>query len=844
MPLKRKLFSGTRIAVLAGGLVGVVCGLSLTLGQSQSLAQSPVEVSPLTGRPRGTDICPPFFLRDEAGEIINPVAGINIHQPYSPRQTCGASGCHDYDLITEGYHFTQGAGEEPTEIQKKRFLWASSPGNFGGNWCSPAPLYRYMSPKHNDSADTMDLTAFTFFTSACGACHPGGGPGEYDRAGLRYDEWMSDPDSGFTPGGDNKFDGDYYRAHWSETGVLEADCLLCHKPHYDYSERQKQLSDWNFRWSATAGAGLAQVTGSVKEGQTPEVVYDPDRFNPDGTIEPQMIRSPRNEACLSCHAQPGWKKRGANFSPRTDVHLRAGMRCVDCHPAGSSAEDPRINEFEMHQIGKGDDPGGLVRNDLNNTLITCQDCHDTGRLGAPIAEHRGLPPLHLDRIACVACHIPERLVMPIQLQASDVYNPAPRIYSPGKKLWTFYGVDGQWRNHYGYLEMMGYDDKPTERFRPVLALYEGKIYPVNRVHSAWPGIEIEGEEALMQPRMRDILGMWNAHREDPTKYPSLARIEDDSGDGVPEVNRPDEIDALIEAVTQRLADIDYPMEGKRVVWVYNERVYSSGTEYRLFDKRDWEASPFANVHKYSHDILPAQAALGARSCTECHAMDAPFFFAQVMERPFDAQNAQPVMIPQYRLLGISRTAAVLGAVREEYVKPALYLLWLVLIVLFISWLVGIHVVGGTSFLAGSPLGRVIPWAVAAGLIVALLPLLLNPALREYGLPSRLWLDHQHTLVAAATFAVGVVGLLGRARHGRRDTTSGVATWAMAVTLAVGMLSGSLMALDLPFLREVTRYAYTVFDVALLAIVAVAIFVELRAIALVAREDQPEAAPAR
>lgn len=836
-------FNQRKLAVAGAALAApIVAVLALTWTPTAGGSSVEATAQPRVPRPP-TGICPPFFLRDETGEIINPVADLNAHQPYSPRQTCGASGCHDYDLITEGYHFTQGAGEEPTEIQKRRFLWASTPGNFGGNWCSPAPLYRYLSPKHNDSAATMDMTAFTFFTSLCGACHPGGGSAEFDRDGRRYDHWMKDPESGFTSGADNNFDGDYHKARWSDTGAMEADCLLCHMPEYGYSERQKQLGNWNFRWSATAGAGLASVTGSVKDGKPVDIAYDKKHFNPDGTIEPFMVRSPRNEACLSCHAQPGWKKRGANFHSRTDVHLRAGMRCVDCHPAGSSATDPRINGREVHQFGKGDDPGGLVRNDLDNTLVSCQDCHDTGRLGAPRAEHRGLPPLHLERIACQACHIPERLVMPIQLQASDVFNPAPRISSSGKKLWTFYGVDGQWRNHYGYLEMMGYDDKPTERFRPVLARYKGQIHPVNRIHSAWPGIEIEGQEGLMQPRMSDIYRMWTAHHGDPTKYPSLARITDDNGDGVPEVNRPEEIDALIEAVSQMLADIDYPMAGKRVVWVFNDRVYRSGTDYRLVEKGDWEASPFANVHKYSHDILPANAAIGSKGCTECHSLDAPFLFASVMERPFDDQAAQAVMVPQYRALGISRAAAVLGAVREEYVKPILYLLWLVLIVLFIAWLVGLHVTGGTSFLAGGPIGRVLPWAVAVGLIIALLPLLLSPPLREYGLPSRLWLDHQHFLVAAATFVVGVVGLLGRARHGRKDTTSQMATWALALALAIGMVCGLLMALDLSVLRSLTRYAYTVFDLALVAITVLVITVQLRAIAFVAHEDRIPTEPA-
>jgi formate dehydrogenase gamma subunit len=613
--------------------------------------------------PRG--VCPPFLLRDELGNVINPVTGENAGAPYSPKQTCGA--CHDYDLITQGYHFTQGMGEEPTPDQAARCQWASTPGNYGGTWCSPAPLYRYLSPKHNESADEMDMTSFSFLMAGCALCHPGGGSAEFDRDGKRYEQWMADPASGFTPGGDNNFDGDYYKARWTESGVLEADCMLCHLPAYDFKARKKQLDALNFRWAPSAGAGLAGVTGAVADGGPVAVAYDTSKFNPDGTLAPPIVREPRNENCLACHAKPGWKKRGANFSPRTDVHLRAGLKCVDCHPAGSKAVDDRIRGKEIHHIGKGDDPGGHVRDDLNNTMRDCADCHSTGYLGAPIAKHRGLPPLHLDKIACQTCHIPERAVKAAHTVASDVFNPGARIPTPGRHLWTFYGPDSAYWNHYGDLEMMGYADKPTDPYRPVLVRYNGKIYPVNRIHNAWPAIATDGEDGLMQPRMGDVYKMWTAHHEDPSAYPTLAELTDDNGDGVIEVNRPEEIDALIAAITAMLEENGYPMDGKRVVWVMNDRVYTSGAEYRTVPMHAWEASPYANVHKYSHDVYPAAAALGRNGCTDCHSTESDFFFARVVLYPFDHQ-ARPVTTPQHVMLGLNGAAVRLGAWREAVLK--------------------------------------------------------------------------------------------------------------------------------------------------------------------------------
>ncbi len=812
-------WSGRRAAVLVAALA--LCGGAVAGEQAPAAARS---------APRVEGVCPPFHLLDEDGNVIDPVKGANAEQPYSPKQTCGT--CHDYETITEGYHFMLGKGEEPTADQAARCQWALTPGIYGGTWCSPAPLYRYLSPKENESPKTMDMTSFSFITVGCGKCHPGGGSAEYDREGKRYDRWMADPASGLTPGGENNLDGDYYQARWSETGVLEADCLICHLPEYDMAERRKQLKALNFRWAATAGAGLAAVSGSVDKGEPVTVAYDQAKFNPDGTLSPHIVRQPRNEACLACHQQPGWKKRGSNFRSRTDVHLRAGLKCVDCHPAGSAAGDPRINGKEQHQIAKGDDPGGQVRNDLDNTMPTCAECHTTGRLGAPVAKHRWLPPLHLDTIACETCHIPERLVKPIAFQAGDVFAPGTKIPSKGKHLWTFYGPNMAYRNHYGPLVMMGFDDKPTEPFKPFLARYKDKIYPVNRVHSAWPAIEVEGKPGLMQPKMGTIYKMWTAHRKDPAQYSELAKIADDNGDGVIEVNRPEEIDALIAAVTQRLKDVGYPLEGKRVVWAYNDRVYTSGTEYRTIPKHDWEASPYGNVHKYTHDVYPARAALGINGCTDCHHPRADFFFASTTMYPLD-DAGQPVTEPQCCLIGISTFWATVGAWRETYVKPALYGLLVVLLAavvaalgeVHLAWVFGDHPIRGRL--------RLIPWGAAFAIVVAALALTQQPDLMGYMLPTRFTLDANHALVAAFVFVAGIVALLcevglRRQAPGEPQKKHATRTLAWLVgTLALAILSGLLMLLKIPGLDTLTRAAYTVFDASLVLILAGTVVVALR-----------------
>ncbi len=195
--------------------VGLLALATLAVAGDQP-TRSSAPASPVSAAAPPQGVCPPFKLRDEQGNVIDPRNGVNASVPYSPKQTCSASGCHNYDLITEGFHFTQGKGEELPAEYAARYGWVKHPGNYGGNWCSPAPLYRELAAKQNSGARLIDMTSYEFVTATCGNCHPGGGPLEFDRDGRRYDERMRDPAAALTPGGDNGFDGDYFKARWSD----------------------------------------------------------------------------------------------------------------------------------------------------------------------------------------------------------------------------------------------------------------------------------------------------------------------------------------------------------------------------------------------------------------------------------------------------------------------------------------------------------------------------------------------------------------------------------------------------------------------------------------------------
>ncbi|MEN6469166.1 MAG: hypothetical protein ABFD45_09490, partial [Smithella sp.] len=181
------------------------------------------------------------WLKNEQGDRIT--ATLNSVDPYSPKKTCGA--CHPYSTITSGYHFQQGFDvmKDGYEADKS---WILSPGMFG-NWL-PAAAAGRLAAKNNTNVRQIDLSTYDWIgagkrsakhsvkSSSCGSCHPGGGPMEFGRdARGRADESKThvageaanpgaldgDYSSRFTPDGKSAF---------RQSGVVEADCMICHSP--------------------------------------------------------------------------------------------------------------------------------------------------------------------------------------------------------------------------------------------------------------------------------------------------------------------------------------------------------------------------------------------------------------------------------------------------------------------------------------------------------------------------------------------------------------------------------------------------------------------------------------
>jgi len=67
-----------------------------------------------------------------------------------------------------------------------------------------------------------------------------------------------------------KLDGDFFahstpdkKSHFTESGLLEADCMICHNRNYNFGARFQQITARNYRWAATVGAGFGKVAGKI-----------------------------------------------------------------------------------------------------------------------------------------------------------------------------------------------------------------------------------------------------------------------------------------------------------------------------------------------------------------------------------------------------------------------------------------------------------------------------------------------------------------------------------------------------------------------------------------------------
>jgi hypothetical protein len=484
-----------------------------------------------------------------------------------------------------------------------------------------------LAEKINRNPSEIDKSSF-FFVQNCGVCHPGGGFGEYDRKGNPYYNEVTKKFGYELSGNDPLLDGDYtnftmgnvgYGAPWDRSGPSEADCLICHLKGYQWKERGAALRGRFFRYGPTAGAGWATVKLSQDESGNPKadevtVDYTQKEVADFENLHQQIMRRPHDENCWSCHAISDGKKRGQQWSPETDIHKAKGLGCVTCHPSDKE-----------HNFAKGNALQETVRDDLDNTMHSCEDCHYKGKdKKAPRYKHP-FSPRHMKRLACETCHIP------FQTASADlVYDNASTgstiMYDTSKFLSndpldpkrTIPGVD-------------------SNIWYPSIKEFKGRIIPVKSLIVIYWG-DLDEKTNVVKP-----IFLWKIRE---MKRPPL---KDDKGDGLPEINSLDEIKAFLKALKEK-DKFGNPVANHPVL-------IKGGFLYQLDKKGEVEKIKHeqAETHDFSisHNVMSGPDVIGARGCGDCHSKTSPFFLRKVLIDPYD-EKGKPIYVEAWERMGIDK----------------------------------------------------------------------------------------------------------------------------------------------------------------------------------------------
>lgn len=549
--------------------------------------------------------------------------------PYSPRRTCGA--CHDYEQITKGYHFQQGRVDGSGKIAIRdtfnpKYPWNLSSGMFGKY--SPASIdASQLAKKINRSPSEIDKSSF-FFVQNCGACHPGGGLGEYDRDNFPYYNEETKKFGYEVSGVDPLLDGDYtsysmgnpdYGAPWNKSGVSEADCLLCHLKGYQWKERAAAFRGRFFKEGPAAGAGWAKLKLSQDESENPKadeitVDYTQKEIADFENLHLQIVRRPPDENCWTCHAVSDGRKRGRQWSPETDIHKARDLSCLSCHPSDKEHNFARGNTFQE-----------TPRDDLNNTMYSCEDCHYRGKDKRAPRQKHPFSPRHMKRIACETCHIPY-----LTASADLVYDHA----STGK---TIIYETSKFLSNQPLDPRASVPGSDPNIWYPVFRDFKGRIVPAKSLIVIYWG-DLDENTDVVKP-----IPLWKIRE---LKKPPL---KDDKNDGIPEVNSLDEIKAFLKALKAR---------DKFGNTVSNHPVLIKGDFLFQLDKKG-EVEKIkhaqANLLNFSinHNVVSGANVIGSRGCKDCHSKNSPFFLRKVLIDPYD-EKGKPVYIEAWESLGISK----------------------------------------------------------------------------------------------------------------------------------------------------------------------------------------------
>jgi hypothetical protein len=597
-------------------------------------------------------------LADEDGKPIQPFPTEKQApaQPYSSAFTCGK--CHEYELMSTGWHFNAN-------------LKLVNPGRPGEPWIYIDAVTRTQIPlsyrgwKGTWEPKQVGITDFGFIATF-GRQFPGGGPGEV-FVPPTPENATKEPEAGSNIG--------HYpeepKSRWPISGPLQIDCLICHNADntYDANERGRAIMEReNFRWAATAAAGLANVTGNsarllpadwdpaeAKKPDTdqkagPTVAYSHGKVEAGGETVFNVTRTPPSSRCYFCHTAMAPPQERPRWQHEGDIHLAKGLKCADCHRNG--VDHMTVRGYENEWEDRKEDKDFVA-------ALSCRGCHlgiedaknpqvaQGGHMAAPHPEHKGLPDFHLDKLSCTACHsgpIPEskpELVQTSMAHALGIVGapPIPKLRGASQLpliAEPIYLRDSTgkiaphrivWPNFWGFMKKDG-SITPME----VAALVKAErtaflaLFPaIQNPTTSNPSVPLTDQQVIA---VLKAIGRANPPTTTPSTPPGLAKALKVLGAG------PD-----LEPV--------YITNG-HLLRLQNGQLVSSDNA---------AAEPYA--WPLGHDVRPANQALGARGCGDCHSTDSPIYFGNVAA--VGPLTGAPVTRAMYQFRGDNGFAAALFA---------------------------------------------------------------------------------------------------------------------------------------------------------------------------------------
>ncbi|NIW96491.1 MAG: hypothetical protein GWN20_27565 [Phycisphaerae bacterium] len=500
-------------------------------------------------------------LRDWEGDKISP--DDDPIQPFSTRQTCSV--CHSYETIGKGRHFN--AADVNAVAGRKGQAWIFvDPGT-----CTQIPL-SYRSWPGAFHPEQIGMTTFKF-TQHFGRQMPGGGVGE-----LESDV----PDE---------------LVRQDVSGMLENNCLGCHNAHpgQDQAEYAGQVARQNFRWAAAAACEYVSVKGAAV---TQPDTYDPlmddaiattyreNTFDHEKKVSFSITRKVPNQRCYFCHSNIEVGEHGSEeWEADEDVHLAAGLTCVDCHRNGLD-----------HDIIRGYEGEDAVSQNPLAASTSCKGCHTEGRLGAPVPDHPGIPPVHFEKLTCTGCHS----------------GPWPKKQAHRGKTSRAHALGTHGVNKSA--------DALPHIFYPVFAQQEGgKIAPHKLIWPAFWGSLKEGKVTPVPLNLAKRAAGRSIARAKPRSLGDWPTLTD-------------------ELITKVLTSLKKTVEGEPV-YICGGKLYRLDESGELGEpQEDPAAQPY--LWPIAHNVRPAAQSLGVHYCTDCHDTDAPFFFGEVdVDSPLATKQA-------------------------------------------------------------------------------------------------------------------------------------------------------------------------------------------------------------